>query len=130
MKKLTYCLFWVSSNAPNEMKRYSSKKYYLPKPVIKNHNVMINGKNFYDQPIASHIKQHKETRKLTTGKSKDYAVGCLLDYENIKNHYRRIGIDCLFVLTILEKNQRSTTKIFSSKCNGPVKSGRIWRSKI
>ena len=103
MKKLTYCLFWVSSNAPNEVKRYSSKRYYLPKPVIKNHNVMINGKNFYDQPIASHIKQHKETRKLTTGKGKDYAVGCLLDYENIKNHYRRIGIDCLFVLTILEK---------------------------
>ena len=28
---------------------------------------MINGKNFYDQPIDSDIKGYEEIRKLTTG---------------------------------------------------------------
>ena len=27
-----------------------------PKGIIKNYNVIINGKNFYDQPIDSSIK--------------------------------------------------------------------------
>ena len=27
-----------------------------PKGIIKNYNVIINGKNFYDQPIDSGIK--------------------------------------------------------------------------
>ena len=39
------------------------------------------------------LKTIKETRKLTTGKGEDYATGCLLDYEYIKNIYRLIAID-------------------------------------
>ena len=38
-------------------------------------------------------KRYKETRKLTTEKGEDYATGCLLDYEYIKNNYRLIAID-------------------------------------
>ena len=38
-------------------KRFKSKRYYLPKGIIKNFNVVINGKNFYDQPIDFDIKQ-------------------------------------------------------------------------
>ena len=32
------------------------------------------GKNFYDQPIDSDVKQYEEIRKLTTGQSEDYAT--------------------------------------------------------
>ena len=35
--------------------------------MIKNYNVIIKGKHFYDQAIDSNIKRHKEIRKLTTG---------------------------------------------------------------
>ena len=35
----------------NDTKRTSSKGYYLPNVETKNYNVMINGENFFDQPI-------------------------------------------------------------------------------
>ena len=31
--------------------------------MIKNYNVVISGKNFYDQTIDSNIKQYEEIRK-------------------------------------------------------------------
>ena len=49
---------------------------------------MINRKNFYDQSIDSDIKRYREIRKLPKGQGADYTTGCLLDYDNIKNHYR------------------------------------------
>ena len=52
-----------------------------------------NRKNFYYQAIGSDIKWYKEIRKLTTGQGEDYTIGCLLDYNYIKNHYRLIVVD-------------------------------------
>ena len=60
---------------------------------MKNYNVIINGKKFYDQQIDSDIKRYKEIRKLTTGQGQDYTTGCLLDYDYIKNRYRLIEVD-------------------------------------
>ena len=34
-----------------DSKRFKAKRYYLPKGIIKNYNVIINGKHFYDQAI-------------------------------------------------------------------------------
>ena len=48
---------------------------------------------FYDQTIDSDVKRYEEIRKLTTGQGEDYATGCLLDYDYIKNHYRLIAVD-------------------------------------
>ena len=49
-------------------------------------------KNFYGQPIDSDIKRYEDIRKLT-GQGEDYIIGCLLDYEYIKNHYRLIAVN-------------------------------------
>ena len=57
----------------------------------KSYNVIINGKNFYDQPIIADIKLYEEIRKLT-GNGKDYTAGCLLDYEYVKNNYRLVSV--------------------------------------
>ena len=83
----------VYSNQDNNSKRYKAKKYCLPKGTIKNYNVIINGKNFYDQPIDSDIKRYKEIRKLKTGLGEDFTTGWLLDYEYIKNHCKLIAVD-------------------------------------
>ena len=80
------------SNA-DDAKRYCVKMYYLPKCIIKNYNNIINGKNFYDQPIDSDTKRYKEVRKLTTGQDEDYTTGSLLDYECVKNNYKLIAVD-------------------------------------
>ena len=34
----------------------SHKQYYLPTVEIKNYNVMIDGRNFLDQPIKNDLK--------------------------------------------------------------------------
>ena len=36
-------------------KKHTTEKYYLRKDVIKNYDVIINGKNFYDESIVSDI---------------------------------------------------------------------------
>ena len=45
-------------------KRLKGKIYYLRKGIIDNYNIIINGKNFYDQAIDSDIKRYEEIRKL------------------------------------------------------------------
>ena len=49
-------LVLIYSNQNNDVKRYNAKKYCLPKRIIKNYNVIINGKNVYEKPIDSGIK--------------------------------------------------------------------------
>ena len=44
------------TNQDANTKRFNARKYYLPKGIIKNYNIIINGKNVYDQPINSDIK--------------------------------------------------------------------------
>ena len=56
-----------------------NKKYFLPRGEIKNCNVLIDGRNFYDRPITD-IKQYDEVRKVSAGYVDDYTTGCLLDY--------------------------------------------------
>ena len=71
----------VYSNQDDDAKRCKGERYYLPKDIIKNYNNIINGKNFYNQPVDSDIKQYKEIRKLTIGQGEDCTIGCLLDYD-------------------------------------------------
>ena len=68
----------VYSYQVDNAKRFKSQRYYLPKGIIKNYIVNINGKKFYDHPIDSDIKRYKEIRKLTTGQGEDCTIGCLL----------------------------------------------------
>ena len=60
--------------------------------MIRNYNVVIIGKNFYDRSIDSDIKRYTDIRKLT-GQGEDYTAGCLLDYDYTKNYYRLIAAD-------------------------------------
>ena len=36
----------------NDTQRTSNSRYYLPNVEIKDYNVLINGENFFDQPIV------------------------------------------------------------------------------
>ena len=54
---------------------------------------MLDGSNFYDQPINDIIKQYDEIRKVSTGYGDDYTTGCWLDYTYFKNNYRLIEVD-------------------------------------
>ena len=54
----------------------SHRKYFLPRLRIKNYNIEIDGRNFYDQSINDLIKQYDEIRKISTGQGDDYTTGC------------------------------------------------------
>ena len=70
-----FVLFFSDQDA--DPKRFIAKSYFLPKGIIRNYDVIINGKTFYDQPIDSDIKQYEEIKKLTTSQGEDYTTGCL-----------------------------------------------------
>ena len=73
-------LFVSKLSFENENNRVSHSTYYLPKAEIKDYNVMIDGKNFFDQPINSDLKTYENIRKIATGQGDDYTTGCLLQY--------------------------------------------------
>ena len=54
---------------------------------------MIDGRNFYDQPINDLIKQNDKIRKTKTRQEDDYTTGCLLDYQNFKDYNNLIAVD-------------------------------------
>ena len=54
---------------------------------------MIDGKNFFDQPINSDLKTYDNIRRIATGQGDDYRTGCLLNYSYFKENYKMIAID-------------------------------------
>ena len=76
----------------NDGGRKSHSSYYLLKVEIKDYNFMIDGKNFFDQPINSNLKKYENIRKIATGQGDDYTTDCLLDYSYFNNHYKMIAI--------------------------------------
>ena len=54
---------------------------------------MVDGKNFFDQPINSNLKTYENIRKIATGQGDDYTTGCLLDYSYFNKYYKMIATD-------------------------------------
>ena len=54
---------------------------------------MINGKNFFNQPVKNDKVTYENVRKISTGQGDDYTSGCLLDYTYFKKYYKMIAID-------------------------------------
>ena len=77
----------------NDAQRTSSKRYYLLNVEIKDYNVMIDGKNFFDQPVKNNKVTYGNIRKIATGQGDDYTTGCLLDYIYFKNYCKMIAVD-------------------------------------
>ena len=75
------------------MKMVEHHTHYLPKVEIKDYNVTIDGRNFFDQPINNMNQTYESIRKIATGKGGNYTTGCLLDYPYFKENYKMIAID-------------------------------------
>ena len=93
LRKLFVLAYVVAAGATNdEAGTKDNKEYFLPRGEIKNYNVLIDGRNFYDQPINDLIKQYDEVRKVSTGHGDDYTTGSLLDYAYFKDNYKLIAV--------------------------------------
>ena len=77
----------------NDNDRTSSDRYYLPAVQIKDHNIMINGENFFDQPIKTGNVTYENIRKIAAGQGDDYTTRCFLDYSYFMDTYKMIAVD-------------------------------------
>ena len=75
----------------NDDHRTSDEQYYLPTVEIK-YYIMINGKNFFDQPIKNRGVTYN-IRKIAIGYGDDKTTGCLLDYPYFIDTYKMIAVD-------------------------------------
>ena len=73
-----------------DAQRTSNKKYYLPNVEIKGQNVMIDGKNIFDQTVQNNKMTYEN---IASGQGDDYTNGFLLDYAYFRDIYKMIAID-------------------------------------
>ena len=77
----------------NQFNNDSQQIYFLPRNDLNKYNIIIDGRNFYDNPIESDIEKYRELKKVMIGKGEDYTTGSLLDYNYIKKHYKLVAVD-------------------------------------
>ena len=71
---------------------------------------MMNGQNFFDQPVKNNLITYDNIRKIATDQGDDYAVGCLLDYNYFNNYYKMIAID-FSKQEVLDADQKTIQQI-------------------
>ena len=87
-------LFIMAYNRANgQPTRNGQQKYYLPRIDLEKYNVIIDGRNFYDNPIESDIEKYRELKKVMIRKEKDYTTGSLLDKDYFKKNYKLVAVD-------------------------------------
>ena len=69
----------------NEEDRALLSKYYTPKVEIKDFNVLIGGKKFFDVSITNKEEAYKKITEFS--KSNDYTTDNLLDYVYFSKHF-------------------------------------------
>ena len=75
----------------NEADRTSFKKYYAPKIEIKDFNVLIDGKPYFEISVKNKKEAYEAIIEMS--RNNGYTTGSLLDYEYFSKHYRLIAID-------------------------------------
>ena len=73
--------------------RETYKQYFLPTVEIKDCNVAIDERNFFDQPVKNILRRYDNIRKITIDQGDDYTTGYLIDYPYFKNYDKLISID-------------------------------------
>ena len=91
--KRLFVLAYANTTVNNQVSDDSYKEYFLPRFIIENYNIEIDGRGFYDQPINDLINQDDEVRKISTEQGDDYTTGYLMDFASFKNNYRLIAAD-------------------------------------
>ena len=71
--------------------RDSFSHYYVPNVRIKDFNVLIDGKSFFDLPVKNEEEAYEKIIDMSN--NNDYTTGNLLDFAYFKENYRLIATD-------------------------------------
>ena len=77
----------------NQPTRNGQRKYYLPRIDLNKYNVIIDERNFYENPIESDIERYRELKKVMIAKGEHYTTGSLLDFNYFNKHYKLVAVD-------------------------------------
>ena len=94
----------------DEVQRRSYERYYLSTVERKNYNVIIDGQNFFGQPVRNNLITYDSIWKIVTSQGDDFTTGCLLSYNYFKSYYKMIAID-LSKQQVLDANQKAVQQI-------------------
>ena len=81
----------IEENNVKKDYRDSFLHYYVPKILIKDYNVLIDGKSFFDLPVRNEAEAYEKIIEMSN--NNDYTTGNLLDFAYYKENYRLIAID-------------------------------------
>ena len=110
---------------PENPVRNTHRKYFLSSLNIKDYNILIDGRIFYDQNISDDFKKYKELRKVMTGRGEDFTIGSLLDYDYWRNKYKLICCD-LSKQKVLDTNPKANQQIeFVYKLDGGTNNAQV-----
>ena len=81
---------FTRTNAGDDRDSFSD--YYVPNVKIKDFNILIDGKSFFDSPVKNEEKAYRKIIEMSN--KNDYTTGNLLDFgyfkKNITNYLRLI----------------------------------------
>ena len=81
----------AGENNTTKDRRDSFSHYYVPNVEIKDFNVLIDGKSFFDLPVKNEEEAYEKIIEMSN--NNDYTTGNLLDFAYFKENYRLIAID-------------------------------------
>ena len=84
-----FVLLFTRDNAGDN--RDSFSHYFVPNVEIKDFNVLIDGKSFFDLPVKSEEEAYEKIIEMS--RNNDYATGNLLDFAYFKEKYQLIATD-------------------------------------
>lgn len=87
MNFLLYFLLLLENN-----KNKTSYSFFLTVEVT-GCNVMIVRRNVFDQPATGDVRTYGNVRKITTGHTDNYKIGCLLNYSYFKENFVLNAVD-------------------------------------
>ena len=77
----------------NDIDSRVNTQYYFLTVQIKDHNVMIEGQNFFDRLVKNGLGTYENIQKIAIGQGDDCITGCLLDYNCFSKYYKMIAIN-------------------------------------
>ena len=104
-------LFVMAYNRANgQPTRNGQQKYYLPRIDLEKYNVIIDGRNFYDNPIENDIEKYRELTKVMIGKGEDNTTASFFDFNYFNKLYKLVAVD-LSKQKELDADQRAIQQI-------------------
>ena len=80
---------FTRTNAGDDRDSFSD--YYVPNVEVKDFNVLIDGKSFFDLPVKNEEESYEKIIEMRN--NNDYTTGNWLDFAYFKENYKLIATD-------------------------------------